>query len=240
MPKNSKALYKSQITMKVFTPFLLILIFISCASENEQKALNKVADIYSAKTTYSKNFNSKAGQGTIYEFNIIVSNSKLIDTLPKAPLTSNIAYLVYDNFNEKEKDKYHKINVKIVTSSKDTIKNSYDTPVLKEIVSKANTFNLFSKNTIEKNYNALNALKDDEAIPQSITAFMKDYINKAEEKLGKLTGYKPLLISKNKTKYGPLLQFVGLFTFENGQFVKYSMQFNEANKNDKIIGFDFL
>lgn len=219
---------------------LITLFLFSCASENEQKALDNVASIYSATTSYYKNFKSNIGQGTITEFNIVVSNSKQIDTLPKAPLTSNIAYLVYDNLDKKEKEKYNKINVKLVTSSKDTITNSYDISILKEIATKANTFNLFSKNTVEKKFNELDTFKDNKAIPQTISTFMRDYLQKAEEKNGQLTGYKPILISKNNSNSGHILQFIGLFTFENGQSIKYSMIFKDEKENNKIIGFNFL
>ncbi len=219
---------------------VFMILFLSCASENEQKAIDTVAEIYNAKATYSKNFDSKTGRKTIWEFNIEVSDSKLLDTLPKAPLTSNIAFLVYDNFNEKEKNKYQKINVKLLTSSNKTIKNSYDIPVLEEIASRAKTFNLLSEAIVQGNFEETNAYKEDKEIPKSISNFFENHIKKSETKYGKITGYKQLLISKTSDKIGPLTQITGLFSFENGNSIFYATMFYDKGENSKIIGFDFL
>jgi len=224
--------------MKIILKFIILsLLIISCASENEQKALGEIADIYGATTSYSKNFQSANGK-TIKEFNVKVSNSIMLDSLPKAPAASNIAVVTFNNLNEKEKNSYNAINVFLITQKKDTTKFHYDIAVLKNAAPKAKVFNDFSNNIVDKNFAELDKYKDNETIPQSINAFMKQKIAEREKLYGTLKQFKPSLIIQPKNKQR--LQFVGLLIFDNGKAIRYYTIFDKAKGKDKIRGIQFF
>jgi len=217
---------------------LISLFLLSCASENEKKALDEIANIYSATTSYSKNFNASAGHKTIKEFNVNISNSSILDTLPKAPAASNIAMVTYNNFNKKEKENYTAINVALISKKKDTTKFQYNISVLKSAAPKATVFNEFSQNIVDKKYSVLDKYKDDTSIPQSISGFMQKNIEQREKAYGTLERFKPTLIMEGKS--GNTLQLVGVLVFKNGKTIRYYAVFDKANGKDKIRGFHFL
>ena len=216
---------------------LLSLFLLSCASDNEKKTLDEVAKIYNATTSYSKNFSSSAGHKTIKEFNINVSNSSMLDTLPKAPAASNIAVVTYNNWNDDEKKDYTAINVALISKKKDTTKLNYSISVLRNAAPKARVFNEFAKNIVLKKYNALDKYKDDEAIPQSLATFMQKNIAAREKAFGTLQSFKPTLILQSKNNS---FQLVGVLIFKNGKRVGFYTIFNKTKGKDKIRGIHFL
>ncbi len=218
------------------TLILLSLFLFSCASENEKKTLDEVADIYDATISYSKNFRSVAGQKTIKEFNVNVSNSIILDTLPKAPAASNIAVLTYNNWDEKEKANYSAINVRLISQKKDTVKWHYDVSLLKNPAQKAKVFKAFNHTMLTGKYDDLNKYKDDNYIPKSIAAFVHKNIAQREKTNGKLMTCKPTLVLENKDNF----QLVGVLIFNNGKRLRYYALFDKANGKDKIKGFRFL
>ncbi len=225
--------------MKTYIIVMLLSLFLlSCASDNEKKALDEVAKIYNATTSYSKNFRSSAGHKTIKEFNINVSNSSLLDTLPKGPAASNIAIVTYNNWNDDEKKDYTAINVALISEKKDTTKFKYDVSVLREVAPKAKVFNEFSKDIIAKKYKALDKYKDNKFIPQSLTDFMQKNIATREKTYGALVDFKPTLILEGKKKN--IIQPVGVLIFKNGKRVRFYTIFDKAKGKNKIQGIHFI
>ncbi len=225
--------------MKNLIYFLITIILVSCASENEKKALDEIANIYSAKTSYSKNFNSAAGQKTIREFNIKVSQSAFLDSLPKAPAASNIAYLTYKNFDKDEKEKYTKVNVSLISKENDTIKNSYDIPVLKAVAPKMNVYYSFSQDIINDAYEKLNAYKNSKDLPENISDVIKNVVVEWESVYGKAVDFQPIAISVFKDNKGDILQVKGQLLFENGKKRYYLIALDKTPGKDTVIGFNF-
>ena len=218
------------------TIIIFLLLLMSCASENEKKALDEIANIYSAKTSYSKNFNSSMGK-TIEEFNVKVSNSEMLDTLPKGPAASNIAVETYNNLNKEEKEKYSAINVALISKDNDTTKFSYPISILKDVAPKSIVFNDFSNDIVNHRFSALDKYKDKEYIPKSVSGFMEKNIIDRENAFGTLKQYKPVLIIEDDNN---ILKFVGLLIFKNGKSMVYYTVFDKTKDKNKIKGIHIL
>ena len=218
---------------------IFTILFLSCASENEQKALDIIAQTYNAKTIYSKNFNSKMGSKTVWEFNITVSQSNMLDSISPNPLTSNIAFVTYANFNKKEKEKYQKINVTVITSKKDTLKNSYDIPVLKAVIPKFNTYTTFSEKIMTGDFLGLNSLKENRDIPNNIDKIIESKVIALEKQNGKITDFKLYAIAVFKDNIGEVIKFTAYFKFKNGKKIPYLIVVDKTMENNKVVGFKF-
>ncbi len=225
--------------MKTNLTLILLSLFLhSCASDNEKKALDEVAKIYNATTSYSKNYSSSVGSKSIKEFNINVSNSSILDTLPKAPAASNIAMVTYNNWNDDEKKDYTSVNVALISKKKDTTKFKYDVSVLRDAAPKTKVFNEFSNSIVAKKYKALDKYKDDKFIPQSLAEFVQKNISKREKAYGVLEDFKPTLILEGNKKN--IIQPVGVLIFKNGKRVRFYTVFDREKGNNKIQGIHFI
>tara|TARA_R110002074_G_scaffold209113_5_gene378052 strand:- start:1763 stop:2056 length:294 start_codon:yes stop_codon:yes gene_type:complete len=92
--------------MKLIKLFFIAILMVGCASETQQKGLDEVAEIYDAKVSYSKGFSSSLGKKTVKRFNVKLSDSKSLDSLPIAESSANIALTVFKNFDDDEKNSY--------------------------------------------------------------------------------------------------------------------------------------
>ncbi len=223
--------------MKPLLLFFATLLLIGCASENEQKGLDKIAELYNAKTSYSKDLSSSAGKKTIRQFNVKVSESKLIDSLQPTVTSANIALLVFENMSKEEKNKYTAIDVELVNSKKDTAGYTYPIKVLEGLSPKAKTFRTFSESIVNGNFNTIESIKNKKHIPQAIAKGLKINIESKEKKYGKVKNYQPFGIAEMKDEFGTIIQFQGFFNFSNGKKTPYLVVIDQVPGKDEMIGF---
>ena len=226
--------------MKPILSIILLTVLISCTKKEKQNSTTNISEIYNSKISFTKNKRQVTNGKEIWEYTISVPNSKLLDSLPKATATSNIAFLTFNSFNENEKKLYAIINVLLINSQKDTIKNSYDIPVLESLVPKHSTFQKFSEYIINGDFNALDTLKNNNDIPESISDLIKGLIKNAESNYGKIIAYQPVTIAVSEDNVGEIFQFNGFLIFKNGKKKHYSISIDKTSGNDKIIGFNFF
>jgi len=216
---------------------LLALALVSCVSENEQKGLDYIGSIYDAKTSYSKSFDSELGSETVKKFNIKVSESSRIDSLQPTVTTANIAWLMYESFSADEKENYTHVDVELISTKNDTASFYYPVDVLETLGKKAINFKAFSQNLVDRDFVKIDALKDDNEIPASLTVGLKNKIVQMEQQLGKLVGYEPFGISEVKDDLGAAYQFQGYLVFEKGAYKPFLTVIDVAPGKDKLIGF---
>ena len=224
---------------KYLITLLSAIILISCASENEQKALDEIAAIYQAKVAYSKGFHSNTNQKTITNFTIKVSNCKMMDTMNFRHASANMARVAYHNFTEKEKNKYDEIIVKLI-KDKDSTMYSYDKDLLRLTDKKATTAIAFSESILQHNFPKLDKLIDSECIKTSNFGLkMKKYISILENERGKITGYQLYKIGTTSAKNINLkmIRYVGEFQFSKGKKAAYFVNINTMEGKDKVVGY---
>ncbi len=224
--------------MKLFFKIALIsLILTSCASENEQKGLDEIARIYNAKVSFSKGFNSSVGKKTIKRFNIKVSESKMLDTLPFAETSSNITLTAYNNFNEDEKNNYTDLYVEFINSNNDTLKYNYPVVLLELLSKKQKAFTVFSEGIKNKSFEQIEEIKNKEEMPNNISDYLKNYTKVLNETYRNIIDYKPTAIATIKMKNRTMVQYVGYFVFSSGKYLKYAINIDMAEGKDEMVGF---
>ena len=218
---------------------LSAIILISCVSENEQKGLDEIADIYHAKVTFSKGFHTKTNQKTIKHFNINVSDCKMMDTMNFRHASANMARIAYHNFTEKEKKKYDKVIVQLI-KDKDSAKYSFNRDLLSLVDKKANTVIAFSESLLQHDFPKLDKLIDKEYIKTSNFGLkMKKYISILENERGKITSYQLYKIGTTSAKNINLkmIRYVGEFQFSKGKKAAYFVNINTTEGKDKVVGY---
>ncbi|GHC49598.1 hypothetical protein [Ulvibacter litoralis] len=222
--------------MKLFIPFLLALLVLSCASETEQKSLNQIAEIYKAKTAYSKGFNSNVGEKTIRNFKITASESKLLDSLRPELSSSNIALLVYEGFTSEEKETYDEIKVDILNLKKDTASFVFQLPVLEKLSKKSTAFKQFSENILLRKYNLLDSIKNAADFKTPISKSIEDLMQKNEAVFGELITYCPISLAETEDEISGIYQYRGLFIYKNDA-IPYLVAVDATEGKDKMIGY---
>ena len=211
----------------------------SCASDTEQKSLDEIAAIYDGKTSFSKGFNSNTGEKTVRNFKIVVQESALIDSVPPNSTSANIALMVYEGLSDSEKDKYDVIKVELLNLKNDTAFYDFTIPMLEGLSKKSQTFKKFSESIIDGNFEIIDELKYEKAIPNPIGMKMKENFKAKEQKYGSLLKYVPTAILKDKKVPGAIYQFHGQFIFEDTK-VPYLLVVEVDEGNDKFVGFNVL
>ena len=225
--------------MKYLLTIFATLLLVSCASDTEQKSLDTITSIYEGKASFSKGFNSNTGEETIRNFKIVVSESKLIDSLPPNNTSANIALIVYEGLTDAEKDKYDLIKVELMNLQNDTAFYNFTKPVLKGLSKKSQTFKKFSESIIDGSFETIDELKYEKAIPEPIGMKMKENFKAKEEKYGNLLRYEPIGIFRDKNGPGAIYQFHGRFIFEN-MIAPYLLVVEVDEGNDKFVGFNII
>lgn len=216
---------------------LLALVAVGCVSENEQQGLDKIADLYQAKTSYSKSFDSNAGIKTMSKFNVKVSESERIDTLQPTVSTANIAMLMYESFTDSEKGDYTHIDVELISRKNDTAAYFYPIDVLKDLSTKSNSYKVFSESLVDGKFATVDEITDPKEIPNSIADGLKAKIKQMESRFGKLHGYESFGIAEISDEDGKAYQYQGYLVFGNGVRKPYFTVADAAKENDKLIGF---
>jgi len=223
---------------------LLLIIatvgLLSCASESEQQSLDRIAEIYDAKTSYSKGFSSSAGKETIRNFTAKVSGSDLIDSLNPNVTSSNIALLVYQGFEEDEKDKYNNIFVQMVNKKGDTADYTYPIPVLKKVAAKSPVFNVFSESVMKGDDGKIDEIRDPESMPDPIGERLMITITKYKDKYGTIIDYEPFGIAELSDSKGAAYQFQSYMVFSSGKKIPYVVNIQTAPEHQKVYGFRFF
>ena len=223
---------------------LLLIIatigIVGCASESEQKSLDRIAEIYDAKTSYSKGFSSSAGKETIRNFTAKVSESNLIDSLNPNVTSSNIALLVYQGFEEDEKDKYNNIFVQMVNKEGDTADYTYPVPAIKKVAAKSPVFEAFSESVMNGDAGKIDEIRDTESIPEPIGERLMITITKYKGKYGSIIGYEPFGIAELSDAKGSAYQFQSYMVFSSGKKIPYIVNLDTSTEIDKVYGFRFF
>ncbi|QNJ98073.1 hypothetical protein [Constantimarinum furrinae] len=225
--------------MKNLIFILFSLLIIGCASETEKKSLDEIADIYNAKTAYSKGVKSSMGEQTEKTFTITVSDSKLIDSLNPNVSSSNIGFLVYNSLSAEEKKNYTYINVNLLNLKRDSAKYSYTATSLAKLSPKAKTFNEVSEQLLLGNFKKLDEIKDAAAIPNEISETIKQKIAFLEQEYGDLESYTPFGIGEASDAIGTVYQFQAFLVFKEKK-VPYIVVTDADPNNDKMIGFNIF
>ena len=220
----------------VFTTVLLV----ACASETEQKSLDRIAEIYDAKTSYSKGFSSAVGTETVRSFTAKISESDLIDSLNPNVTSANIALLVYEGFEEDEKEKYKQINVEMVNKKGDTADYSYPIPVLSKLSSKSKIFVIFSESLMNSNAEGIDEIRNEETIDKPVGERVMNAMSEYKQKYGALIAYEPFGIAEVSDEAGAAYQFQSNLVFSSGRKLPYLIVVDTSPEKNKLDGFRFF
>lgn len=225
--------------MKPIITILAGILVLSCASETEKKVLDDIAEVYNGNVTYSKSFVSNNSEKRT-TFNVFVSNSVMIDTLAPTVATANSAILVYGALTGEERKSYDDIEVYLINSKKDTVSYYYALDILDPIHKKATVFHEFSQRIIDKDFDQMDTLKNNEDIPKSMAVNIKGGILSKEKKHGSLKGYYPFGIAEETDKIGKIYQYQSYLLFADGYKLPYLVVVDADEGKDKIIGYKFF
>lgn len=216
---------------------LLSLVFVGCVSENEQKGLDYIADLYDAQTSYSKSFNNSMGVKARKTFNVKVSGSKRIDTLEPTVTTANIAMLMYESFTEKEKGNYTHIDVELINSKNDTAGYFYPVEVLNKISAKSKSYHNFSQSLVDHDFEKVDNIKDVSSIPNPVAEGLEKKIAAMEGAFGKLKAYESFGVAEATDEKGTIFQFQGYLVFGDDVRKPYFTVTDATEGKDTLIGF---
>lgn len=223
--------------MKTLILLVLSVTFLnSCASENQQKALDEVAKTYNATTGFSKGFHND-----VTYFKISVGNSDILDSLEVISTASNIALMVYDNFSEEEKKDYSHIEVEISKKNnpKNVVIRNYEVSTLAAPNKQSKIFDNFSNAVKSGDYQLMASLIDPQYRNADDADYIKKYLQKFIDENGKITEFKRtgygLRVFENKTTN---YEFTGFFIFENNKRLHYNLQTYDDVNSQYIYGFN--
>ena len=225
--------------MKPIITILAGLLLVSCASETEKKVLDEIAEVYKGDVSYSKSFVSNNSEKRT-TFNVFVSNSTLIDSLPPTVARCNSAVLVYDALTEDERKNYTDIEVFLINTKNDTLSYSFGMDILKPIHKKAAVFREFSERIVNKNFDELDTLKSNADIPKSMSVNIKGGIEVKEKTHGALKGYYPFGIAEDTDEIGKIYRFQSYLLFADGYELNYLIVVDATEGKDKIVGYRFF
>lgn len=217
---------------------LIALVAISCISENEQKGLNEVAALYNTNASYSKGFKTNNGE-TLNIFTIKIENGALLDSLPEALTSSNIALMLYKSFTPKEKEAYSYIEVRKNNDSTESEGSMYDPVLLADAADQLAIYDAFSKKIIDKDYDGVvKALKPEYQSP-TVKQNLENFMSKLLSAHGAITEFKRIEFGIYTTQDGEkLFQFGGYFTFKDGYNQHYSVTSSMDPSIDYITGYN--
>jgi hypothetical protein len=226
--------------MKNFLLVIAIAALLGCASETEQKSLDKIADIYSATTSYSKGFSSSAGTETIRNFTAKISESDLIDSLNPNVTSANIALLVYQGFEGDEKGKYQHINVEMVNKKGDTADYTYPIDVLKKLNTKSEVYTTFSKSLMDGDASTIDNIRNEKSIEPPVGERIMNTITEYKQKYGTLISYEPFGVAEVSDAAGAAYQFQSYLVFSSGKKIPYLVVVDSSPELTKLEGFRFF
>ncbi|MBX2827684.1 MAG: hypothetical protein KTR22_05950 [Flavobacteriaceae bacterium] len=218
--------------------FLGILsILLGCASETEQASLNQIAQIYDAETSYTKGFSSSVGKETIKRFTIKAKGSVMVDTLSPNATSANMALLVYDGFEEKEKNDYTQIDVELISTKGDTSNYFFPVDLLERLSEKSEVYRGFSEAIIQGNATEIDVLKSPERIPNPVGEQLLTTISDLKNEHGVLMGFEPFGILENRNEGKTMYQFNSFLNFNTGTKIYYYVIVDATPKRNKVEGF---
>ncbi|UZR94924.1 hypothetical protein [Chondrinema litorale] len=207
----------------------------SCVSENEQKGLDKIANHYNVKTSYTKGFKTNAGEKNTI-FTIKVGDSEMIDTMQHALVSSNIALMLYESFTPEERSEYSYLEVKFDKDSAKEDGSFYEPALLADGLDQAVIFSNFSDNLLTKNYEAIvNNLKPEYKSPQlanNLSNFMANLSNQH----GEVIDYKR--VGFGISNGGSLFHYSGHLKFRDGFVKSYFLTASKQPSEDYIMGYN--
>lgn len=211
---------------------------ISCASDTQQKGLDSIAKHYNATTSFSKGFNTKNNKTTRY-FQIIISNSKMLDSLRADVTLSHVALMLLGNFTEEEKENYDLIKVAYINKSQDTIKYRYPIQVLKQGLDQVALFTEFSDKVVAGKYTDAVSMLDPKLLDKNTALQFKNYMKNLIAKHGKIIGYKRLGFGALSENGVDLFQFNGYLSFADYYKKPYIITMTKDVTNDYVMGYNF-
>lgn len=223
--------------MKLIKLLFIVILMVGCASETQQKGLDEVAQIYDAKVSYSKGFSSSLGKKTVKRFNVKLSDSKLLDSLPIGETSANIALTVFKNFDDDEKNNYTEIYTEFINSKQDTLGYTFPVSLMKILLPKTKGFTVFSEGIKNGTFQDIENFKNKNDLPQDIAQFLKDYAGQLNKSYGRITTYKLFGLDEVKGNKRTMVRYIGYFTFINGKKITYSVAIDMAVGKDEIVGF---
>ena len=226
--------------MKKLILLCAVALVVACASDTEQKSLDRIAEIYDGKTSYSKGFNSSAGKETIRSFTAKISESDLIDSLNPNVTSANIALLVYEGFEEDEKGKYKQINVEMINKEGDTADYSYPIPILSQLSVKSKVFVTFSEGLLNNNAAAIDEIRNEKTINRPIGERVMNALSDYKQKHGTLISYEPFGIAETSDDAGAAYQFQSYLVFSSGKKLPYLIVVDTSPEINKLDGFRFF
>lgn len=217
------------------------LLILSCVSENQQKALDEIALVYDAKTSYSKGVSKSVGDKTVSYFRVLVSESDIIDSMRPEIAAGNIALMVYANFNDEEKKKITHVEVDIIPKSdpKNNVMRSFLVEELEVPYLQSRIFDNFSKVIINNDFVAMAAMIDPQYRHPEDADNISAYIHQHIAVNGPIKEYRRLgyglQIFEDKTQN---FQYNGHFVFENDEKLNYAVETYDKANNDYIYRFE--
>jgi len=218
---------------------IALILSISCVSKTQQKGLDEIAELYNAETGYSKGFFTEEGKKYSY-YEAVVSKSKMLDTLDTRSSCSNIAFMLYDNLNEKERNAYDYIRVQL-RKNNDTVIIKFKPDALKIGAEQAKIFDEFSNHLLKNEYHAIKKMVDPNYIPGDVDKRIKKYMDPINSYHGNPKSYKRTIFTVSEQKNGEnLLTYKGFLSYSDGYHKNYYINVPLETTDKKIKGLRFL
>ncbi len=217
---------------------LISLIIVACASENQQRGLDAIAEHYNTETSFTKGFQTNAGK-TITKFTIKVGSSELLDTLPEKLAASNIALMLYESFSAEEREDYTNIEVKMQQDSLAEAESYYFDPgLMRDALDQSAIFSNFSDNLIDKNYDAIAQSMEPQYQSPKLATNLGNYMRRLHSAHGNLIAYKRLGFGiYTKANNEKRFHFSGHLTFSDGYKRPYVLTTSMKVNEDYISGY---
>lgn len=221
---------------KVLSILCFSFLLMSCASENQQKALAKVADVYNAKTGFSKGFSTSVGQEKITYFRIKVSDSDIIENLILENVASNVAIMVYNDLTEEEKKDYTNIEVEITKkdTTQEKVLRNFKLEELANPAKQVTVFETLSNAVMNNDFELMANLIEPQYRQPQTAEKMSAYFKNFSSQNGKIESYKRTQFALRNIDGVSYYVYSGFFLFENGKHLNYNLE-THSDINNKYV-----
>ena len=187
---------------------VFLLFLVACASGQDQKPFDIVAEYFEAKVTYTTGFSNKVGKKNVKYIDLNIMGGPYVNTEPPKQLSAYAAVLLYTNLSDEDRAKYTHIQINLFRNEaqKETDRTyNYDINTIHNLATLSANFQkveeMLLNNTPDDIYNLFVEKNKPPDLNRFVPYFKEKSIERSGVKSVKLLGVTSLIDDGAKERY---------------------------------------
>lgn len=218
--------------MKTIFTIAAILMLISCSNSTKETPKKSIEQTYKAKVQKEV---LERENGDKY-LKVIVSESKMLDTLHPNVSSANLALMTYKEMTAEEKENIKTIDVLLENTQNQIADYMYQVDFMSGVLEKSKVFDELSIAIVNKDFALLDQKRNAQEVPQAIEGLLEQKLQFLEKNYGELKGYTTFGLAEQNSSVGTAYQFQAYLNFDKKDVPYFFHLFTEQGK-DGWVGF---